>query len=312
MVHERNRRRSGAAKIEFGSATFYLGFLLLASSWAACSRAPAFRQIAGFRPETNRRLEQFFVRHRGASGRKVAVFDGDGTTLGQVPHYLADECLFEQARKNPRKRPEIIRRMRKLSNVSLEYVQLRVRFFEGDTPESVRRLGADCYRRMYGGKIYPQMKELVGRLKENGFEVWIVTASPEALYQEFLAEGLGIPVTNVIGVRSIIREGRITATMVQPVPQDDGKLQAIETFIQARPLLSGGNSRGDKEMIEFSSDMKLIINPDTHVGHDQSISISEYARKEGWLVEHIRDVAEDGFPAISSKEYQIRKNSPHP
>ena len=29
--------------------------------------------------------------------RKVAVFDGDGTVMGQVPHYLADEALYQYA-----------------------------------------------------------------------------------------------------------------------------------------------------------------------------------------------------------------------
>lgn len=286
--------------------------VLIAAGEGGCARGAHFQDIAGFRPETNRRLHDFFARHAQAGGRKVAVFDGDGTTVGQVPHYLADECLYEHAKQNPGKHPEIVRRMRTLSNVSMEYVQLRVRFFEGDTLESVRRLGAECYRRTYSGKIYPQMKALVGLLQKNGFEVWVVTASPEALYQEFLSAGLGIPITNVIGVKSVIRAERITAEIVRPVPQDHGKLEAIATFIQARPLLSGGNSRGDKEMIEYSSDLKLIINPDAHVGHDQSVSIAEYAKKEGWLVEGIRDVSEPDFPAITSSRYGIRKNAEHP
>jgi hypothetical protein len=29
--------------------------------------------------------------------RKVAVFDSDGTTFGQVPYYLADEALYRYA-----------------------------------------------------------------------------------------------------------------------------------------------------------------------------------------------------------------------
>lgn len=34
------------------------------------------------------------------NNRKVAVFDGDGTVIGQVPYYLADEALYRYADKN--------------------------------------------------------------------------------------------------------------------------------------------------------------------------------------------------------------------
>lgn len=286
--------------------------LLFAVGGTTCKPLTGFRAVEGFKDETNQRLRDFFARHERTPGRKVAVFDGDGTTFGQVPHYLADECLFEHAARNPNKKPAVIARMRRLSNVSMEYVQLRVNFFEGDTLEDVRNLGMDCYKRMYAGKIYRPMQDLIKQLQRHGFEVWVVTASPEALYQKFLSEGLGIPITNVVGVKSVIRSGKITKQMVQPVPQDHGKLEAIETFIQARPLLSGGNSRGDKEMIEYSADLKLIINPDQHVGHDQTISIAEYAKKQGWLVEKIKDVAAPDFPAISSKTFGMRQNTAHP
>ena len=60
------------------------------------------------------------------------------------------------------------------------------------TPEEVAKLGYDCYVESYQGKFYPEMKQLIANLKEYGFEVWILTASPEFLYQKFLSEG-GIP-----------------------------------------------------------------------------------------------------------------------
>ena len=47
------------------------------------------------------------------------------------------------------------------------------------TPEEIATLGYDCYMRSYKGKMYPEMKALISNLKEYGFEVWILTASPE-------------------------------------------------------------------------------------------------------------------------------------
>ncbi len=268
----------------------------------------AFQPIRGFDEETNTKIKNFLISTRTHKGRKVAVFDGDGTVLGQAPHYLADECLYEFARNNPAMHPDVINKMKGMSNVSIPYVQQRVFFFEGQTLESVRNLGAACYRKYYRGRVYAPMQQLIANLKRFGFEVWIVTASPEALYQQFLSEELGIPITNIIGVKSVISNGKVTKEIIKPVPQDDGKPKAIESFVQAVPLFVAGNSRGDKEMIELSRGMKMIVNPDTHVAPDQEESIADYARKEGWVVVRIRDVPPPGFPRISSKFYGIRLN----
>jgi phosphoserine phosphatase len=89
-------------------------------------------------------------------------------------------------------------------------------------------------------------------LKEYGFEVWILTASPEFLYQKFLAEELGLPDTQILGVKSVVANGRLTDEIIMPIPQDDGKANVIPTFIKARPLIVGGNSRGDMDMLNQS------------------------------------------------------------
>lgn len=284
-----------------------LCFGLLTSFFTLLLGVSCAKSVEGFSDETNERLQEFFERYRHTQSRKVAVFDGDGTVFGQAPHYLADECLFQYAKTHPDHRPEIIERMRGLSNVSIPYVQMRVHYFAGQTPEFLRALGQECYERDYRGREYPQMKRLISLLQDEGFEVWIVTASPEVLYQGFLSETLGIPITNVIGVKSIVREGHMSEEIVQPVPQDEGKLEAIATFVQARPLLVGGNSRGDREMIGFASDLHLIINPDEHVEAGETESVASVARQSGWLVERIEDRNAIGFPAVSS-EFGIRRN----
>lgn len=273
-----------------------------------CYKEPTRLTKLEFDKETNAKIEEFLKSVKNVKERKVAVFDGDGTVLGQAPHYLADECLYEIAKKDKSKKPAIIKRMQGLSNVSIEYVQLRVKFFEGDSVKSLRKLGVECYYKYYKGKVFRPMVSLIGKLKENGFEVWIITASPEALYQEFLSQELHIPLTNVVGVKSIIRNGSITSEIVPPVPQDHGKKEAIETFVQEVPLVVGGNSRGDKEMIEFSRGLKLIVNPDEHIAEDQKESIAEYAKKNNWVIVRIEDVPKPNFPNISSKDFGIRIN----
>lgn len=270
-----------------------------------------FKNIDGFDENANSRINQLIQNSVNEKGRKIAVFDGDGTVLGQVPHYLADECMYIYAKEHPDKHPEIIQEMVKQSNVSLPYVQNRVKFIEGLALQDYRDLGEMCYEKYYPGKVYPQMKELISVLKKNNFEVWIVSASPEGMYQQFLSKELEIPVTNIIGVKSIIRNGIITSEIIPPVPQDHGKKEAIESFIQDRPLIVGGNSRGDKEMIEYSKGLKLIVNPDEFVAPDQTESVADYARKNGWLILKIKDIREKEHLGISGKEFKIKENKSH-
>lgn len=276
------------------------------------SSEPVIHAINGFSEQANAELADFFHRTHTHEGRKVAVFDGDGTVIGQAPHYLADECMYEYALRHAEQRPGLIAEMKTQSNVSLPYVEGRVRYLAGMTLDDMRAMGTDCFRRMYQNKIYPPMRELIDLLKSNGFEVWIVTASPEAMYQGFLSESFGIPLTNIVGVKSVIRNGVVTDEIIPPVPQDEGKKLAIETFVQERPLLVGGNSRGDKEMIEFSRDLKLIVNPDEHVAPDQDMSMADYAKQHGWLIVRVADVNELDHPALSSKLFGIRLNKEHP
>ena len=223
--------------------------------------AQTYREIKGWSKEINERIETFLNTTLTMNIRKVAVFDGDGTVVGQAPHYLADEALYRYADKFykgksdkfSKEKMAILNRMVKDgNNVGKAYVEDRAHFLAGMTPEEVANLGYDCYVESYQGKFYPEMTQLIANLKEYGFEVWILTASPEFLYQKFLSEELGIPEVNILGMKSVVVNGVLTNEIVLPIPQDDGKANVIPTFIKTRPLVVGGNSRGDMDMLNQS------------------------------------------------------------
>lgn len=286
-------------------------FLIVTQVFISCcvnNSNTYYTPIDGFSVEANMQLEAFFDKHKNTTDRKIAVFDGDGTVMGQTPHYLADECMYQFAKENPYWHKEIIDTMIKLSNVSLPYVQYRVKYISGKSLQFYRDLGEKTFNDNYKDKIFLPVKELITTLKRNDFEVWIVTASPEGMYQQFLSKEFGIPITNIIGAKSVIKDGIITDEIVFPVPQDQGKKEAIETFIQDRPLFVAGNSRGDKEMIEFSKDLKMIVNPDEHIAEGQKQSVSDYAKEDDWLIIEINDTPSINFPSISSKDYGIKPN----
>ena len=271
-----------------------------------CVSAQTYRQIKGWSKEVNDRLEDFLNSTITMKIRKVAVFDGDGTVMGQVPHYLADEALYQYADEHfkgktdkfSKEKMAILNRMVKDgNNVGKPYVEDRVHFLAGLTPE--------------------EMKQLIANLKEYGFEVWILTASPEFLYQKFLAEELGIPEVNILGVKSVVVDGKLTDDIILPIPQDDGKANVIPTFIKTRPLVVGGNSRGDMDMLNQSCGLKIVVNPDDKTvrgkedGPMNGYTVKGYWEKEGALIVKCHDVREPGL-RFHTEEWGIRENVSNP
>ncbi|UAY55590.1 HAD family hydrolase [Arachidicoccus terrestris] len=229
-----------------------------------------YTPVSGWSGQVNDKLEAFLNSTKVIQTRKVAVFDCDGTLFGQVPYYLADEAIYDYAAhhyqgKNDARSQEkmaIIKRLKSEDNTSQQYVQDRIDFLSGMRVEEVERMGKDCFHEKYQQKFYPQMRCLLADLKDYGFEIWVVSASPELLYQGFVHEGLGIPKDRILGVKSVIHHDSVTSQIVFPVPQDGGKADLVQTQIKAQPLFAAGNSRGDMELMLSSIGLKMIINPD--------------------------------------------------
>jgi phosphoserine phosphatase len=316
--NKRNDNISSICKILF------VFFLL--SSYSIFSFAQTYRRISGWSDEINNRIENFLNTTITMKIRKVAVLDGDGTVIGQVPYYLADEALYRYADMHYKGKKDsysinklaILKRMVKNgNNVSKAYVEDRVHFLSGMTPTEIMDMGYDCYLNSYQGKFYPEMKQLIANLKEYGFEIWILTASPEFLYQKFLTDELGVPDTHVLGVKAVVANGVLTDEIIMPIPQDDGKANVIPTFIKARPLIVAGNSRGDLDMLNQSCGLKIVVNPDNSTvrgkddGPMNGYTVKQYWEKEGAVIVKCNDVT-DSRIKFHTKDWNIRTNQSNP
>jgi len=303
-----------------------LVIFFLVFSIASCQQSPVYKPIEGWSEEINERIENFLNSTISIKERKVAVFDCDGTTFGQVPYYLDDESVFRYADEVLKPRSDSVamgklaildRMLENGDNVSKIFVEDRVHFFAGLTVEEIENIGYDCYHNMYKGKFYPEMKALIENLKAYGFEVWTMTAAPEILYQKFVSEELGISPVNIVGVKSVVRNGIVTREIIPPVPQDDGKAYAIETFIKTKPLIVGGNSRGDMDMLHCSAGLKILINPDDVTvrgpedGPMNGHTVRSYWEKEGALIVRCHDVA-DPDKVFHTGKWGIGKNRSNP
>ena len=141
-----------------------------------------------------------------------------------------------------------------------------------------------------------------------------MTPSPEFLYQRFVHEQLGIPVDRIIGVKSAVRNGKTTDELVLPTPQDWGKAETIHTFIKARPIIVGGNSRGDMEMMDESVGLKLMVNPDNvkiekeHAGNMEGMTVKQYWDKDpNCVIVYCNDVPEGNYK-YTTQEWGVKVN----
>ena len=313
-------------KKHFSNFCRFLLIVSLVLQISSTAFAQKYQNIRGWSVEINNRLNIFLDSTKLLKERKVAVFDGDGTVFGQVPHYLADEALYLYADEVYRGKADSLSlaKMRILkemvadgNNVGKPYVEDRVHFLAGMKTEEVAELGYKCYLKSYKGKFYPEMKALISNLKEYGFEIWILTASPEYLYQKFMSLEFGLSDINIVGAKSVIVDDRLTDEIVMPIPQDDGKANTIPTFIKTRPLIVGGNSRGDMDMLNQSKGLKIVVNPDDITvrgkedGPMSGKTVKSYWEKQGALIVRCNDVR-DPKVRFHTGEWKIRENVSNP
>jgi phosphoserine phosphatase len=114
---------------------------------------------------------------------------------------------------------------------------------------------------------HDEMRDLMRALGEAGVEVYVVTASQQHLVEGAI-EALGYPVPRerVYGMRLVEEGGRLLPDSVDvaryPLTWRGGKREVIERFLPAAPVLVGGDSDTDFEMLTgfAETELRLVIN----------------------------------------------------
>lgn len=132
-------------------------------------------------------------------------------------------------------------------------------------------------------RYYPQMRDLIRTLKRAGIEPWIVSASPREI-AEVWAAGVGIDSAHTIGIRQIVRNGRLTGHLVgcgglpdgsdAIMPYIDGKRCFINQTVLGvtgpralrplpaplRPVLAAGDATTDVSMVRDAVGVHVVLN----------------------------------------------------
>lgn len=133
-------------------------------------------------------------------------------------------------------------------------------------------------------RVYDQMRDLVGALHANGFDVWVLTASPQFVVDAISTE-VGVAPDHVIGIRTTVVAGKTTAALQgcgtvadganTIITFDEGKRcwinkvifgepaasqLATNADVAKRPVFAAGDSDTDIAMLKDATDLKLVLN----------------------------------------------------
>jgi phosphoserine phosphatase len=192
----------------------------------------------------------------------------------------------------------------------------------GSTPDEVRGYARAAYAENAGApigttqtvgtttglngyvRVYEQMIDLIGTFQDNGFDVWITTASPQFIV-EAISNEVGVAPHHVLGIRSVVTNGVITRNLEgcgtiadgdnTMITFDTGKRCWINKVIfkvpaatQAitnpdatkRQVFAAGDSDTDIAFLKDATDLKLVIN--RNKGQVMCNALNDYMGKWIW------------------------------
>jgi HAD superfamily phosphoserine phosphatase-like hydrolase len=122
-------------------------------------------------------------------------------------------------------------------------------------------------------QIFPEMRELVRRLQENGCEVWAVSSSNEWVIRAGMKH-FGIPQNRVLAAQVEVERGIVTDRLIR-VPSGVGKPEALREVVKKEVDGAFGNSRWDREMLAMAKHA-FAVNPNP--------DLEAVARERGWRI----------------------------
>jgi len=148
-----------------------------------------------------------------------------------------------------------------------------VTMHKGLTEARMMKAASDFMTDAFPGHIFPEMQELVERLRENGCEIWAVSSSNEWVIRAGM-KAFGIPADRILATKVELENGTITDRLVR-VPSGPGKPKALREVVSKDIDAVFGNSRWDADMLMIAKHAFAVNpNPDLEVA----------ARERGWTI----------------------------
>jgi HAD superfamily phosphoserine phosphatase-like hydrolase len=207
---------------------------------------------------------------------RVAAFDCDGTLWSGD----AGESFFDWEIKYGIVPPEVSQAMRaryaeyKAGKVSEEDMCGEMVTMHSGISEDVMMQAASRFMtERFPGHIFPEMQELVRRLRENGCEIWAVSSSNEWVIRAGM-KSFGIPHDRILATKVELEDGIVTSRLVR-IPSGPGKPKALREVVKKNIDAAFGNSRWDADMLAIATH-GFAVNPKP--------DLEASARERGWTI----------------------------
>ena len=262
--------------------------------------------------------------------KRIATFDNDGTLWVEKPIYTQIVFLMDRVKQLAPQHPEwntqqpyaavLAGDLHKVASYGVkEMLDMGMATHTGMTADEFERIVTDWittakhprFKRLYTECVYQPQLELLAYLRASGFKTFIVSGGGIDFMRPWTARVYGIPPPQVVG-SSIVLEYKMHngKSDLMRMPKinliDDmaGKPIGIGQHIGQRPILAFGNSIGDREMLEYTTDgsgprLGLLVfhndaereyaygpadgMPKSEVGTFPQ-SLMDEANKSGWIV----------------------------
>lgn len=139
--------------------------------------------------------------------------------------------------------------------------------------------------------IYPEMKEIIKKLKELDVEIFIVTASIKWAVEPG-ALRLGLTHDDVMGIETEVVNGLVTQKQKGLITYREGKASALlDRTGGVAPYFAAGNTEGDKWLLECASDIRLVMSsgPEGGTNYVTENVMLDLAKQRGWYSHRFLD-----------------------
>jgi phosphoserine phosphatase len=260
---------------------------------------------------------------------RIAVFDNDGTLWCEQPAYVQLIFALDQVKALFGQHPEWANEEPYKSAVAGDipgllaqgdYATLTIMNLShaGISPDDYIAMVADWLAttkhptldRLYTELVYSPMVELLGCLRDNGYQTWIVSGGGVEFIRAFSEPAYDIPLNQIVGSTIETEYAVIDATptltridQVSFIANGPGKPTGISHAIGRQPALAFGNSDGDYQMLQYTTAgsgprMGLLLH------HDDAEREFAYDRDSiiGRLDHGLNDAAANGWHIVSMKD----------
>ena len=289
--------------------------------------------LPSWRPGSTRAaIEDFLTQAETVPvAKRVAVFDNDGTLWGEKPLYTQLDFFVRELRRAVGEDPALAERAEYRAVLDgdratlaemgpLRVVAALAEIEAGITPEQfearVQRFFAEARHPErgvpYRGTRYQPMLELIDQLRSRDFSVYLVSAGGAEFVRAISTSFYDVGPEGVVGSQvayDLVREdGKPvllrTAEVAGGPNEGSAKISNIQHVLGQRPILAGGNSAGDAEMLEYAMagdgpTLSLLVNHDDAEREyayesvagtfDSAESILEVADRLKWTVISMKD-----------------------